>query len=441
LVFFCDLSGKIQKNELFLIFKFCELITEPMNILMVNWTWYPSGGDWTYVDTINRLYEANGHTIIPFSMKDERNEPTVYSKYFVDKIDYKELNKDKSLLNSLKVISKSLYSLEAKRNLKQLLSENKVDIAQLNNINNYLTPSIISVLKEHNIPIVWRILDYKLICPNTTFVSGTDVCEECKVHKYYKCVAKKCKKNSHRASLIAALENYIYTASGYYNKVDMFSFQSNFTKNKFIEYGFDSGKTVIIGNPINYSTPTPIKPDDKFILFFGRLEKLKGIYTLLSAMQEIPEIKLKIIGAGQEDNQCLSFINEHNLTNVEFLGSRWGAELEKVLRQALFVVVPSEWYEPSPYAILQTLSFGKPVIGSRMGGIADLIKDGYNGFLVAPKDPVELANKIRLLWNDENKIDEFGINALKTVAENHSQENYYSKSMDVFEALLRNKKR
>ncbi len=406
---------------------------------MVNWTWYPSGGDWTYVNTVNKLYESNGHTIIPFSMQDKRNFPTDYAKYFVNNINYREMNQDKSIINAVKVVSKSLYSFEAKRKLRALLSEHKVDIAQLNNINNYLTPSIISVLKEYHIPIVWRVLDYKLICPNTTFVSGEEVCEACKVHKYYQCVSKKCKKGSTRASFIAALENYLFTATGFYNKIDMFSFQSEFTRNKFIEYGFNPEKATIIGNPMSLYGQASKDSDEKLILFFGRLEKLKGIFTLLAAMKSLPDIKLKIIGAGQAEDECLKIMKEENLTNVEFLGSKWGSELEAVLEKASFVVVPSEWYEPSPYAVLQSLAFGKPVVGTKMGGIADAVKDNYNGLLVEPNNAGALAEKIRLLWNDPVKVEEFGVNARKYIAEHHSLEKYYEKSMATFESLLRKK--
>ena len=64
-----------------------------MNLLMVNATWYPSGGDWTYIESICKIYEQNGINIIPFAMKHERNFETPYSQYFVENVDYKELNK------------------------------------------------------------------------------------------------------------------------------------------------------------------------------------------------------------------------------------------------------------------------------------------------------------------------------------------------------------
>ena len=55
-----------------------------MNILMAHWAWYPTGGDWTYIDSINKLYESKGHHIIPFSVKNEKNIPTPYDKYFLN---------------------------------------------------------------------------------------------------------------------------------------------------------------------------------------------------------------------------------------------------------------------------------------------------------------------------------------------------------------------
>jgi hypothetical protein len=54
-----------------------------VNILVVNWAWYPTGGDWTYVENAVNIYRQQGHTVIPFSMKDERNLPTDYTAYLM----------------------------------------------------------------------------------------------------------------------------------------------------------------------------------------------------------------------------------------------------------------------------------------------------------------------------------------------------------------------
>ncbi len=406
-----------------------------MNILIVNWSWYPSGGDWTYINTIKKIYEENGHKVIPFSVRNANNESTEYEKYFLDALDYKVLNKNKSLSNSISVIFRSVYSFEAKKKLKKLLRENKVDIAQFISINNYQTPSIIPILKKNKIPIIWRLVDYKLICPNTTFLSGGSICEACKIGKYYNCIIKKCKKNSILASIIAAAESYFYKYYDVYNLVDLFSFQSAFTRDKYVEFGFDYNKTFIMKNPVEYVHLTPDYRNTNFVLYFGRIEKYKGIYTLLNAMNDLPEIELRIIGDGPELFECKKLTDDLSLTNIKFLGSLWSKELEKHLLMCNFVVVPSEWYEPNPYSILQSFAAGKAVIGSRIGGIKDLIIDNENGLFFEAGDVVSLSTKIRSLFFDKAKTLEFGMNARKTIEQNHSKIKYYNDSMKIFEKL------
>jgi glycosyltransferase involved in cell wall biosynthesis len=412
-----------------------------MNILLANWTWYPSGGDWTYLNHLNTLLKEHGHTIIPFSMQNERNVQTPYSKYFIQHIDYKELNKNKNIQNSYTVLTRSIYSREAKRNLERLLAENVVDIAQFNNIHNYLTPSIIPVLRKKGIPIVWRILDYKLICPNTTFVSGERICESCRNKLFMMCTFKKCKKDSLRASMIASLEAYFYSFLGYYKYVDLFLFQSEFSRNKFVEYGFDSKKTAVMKNPIDAANTVPAYNHKDFILFVGRLERIKGIYTLLQAMKNLPEIQLKVIGDGKEYDDCREYIRHHQLNNVELVGAKWGEELDIILGQSAFTIVPSEWYEVSPYSLLQSFACGKPVIGTDIAGIRDLIDDGLNGLLFKMGDSLDLEAKIRSLYSSKESIVTMGKNSRATVDKYHSYDHYYKETMSIFQNLIKVKNR
>src|ERR1700735_5431766 len=112
-----------------------------MNILVVNWSWYPSGGDWTYVENLIKLYKEKGHHIVPFSMKDDRNFPSIYSDYFIENIDYKKVDR-RSLTAGIKVVMNSIYSFEAQKNLERLLTDVKIDFAHINVIHHYITPTI-----------------------------------------------------------------------------------------------------------------------------------------------------------------------------------------------------------------------------------------------------------------------------------------------------------
>ncbi len=403
---------------------------------MANWTWYPSGGDWTYIDSVCKIYEANGHQIIPFSVHNKKNFPTPYEKYFIDSIDYRKFYNKISFKAGIKTAINSIYSYEAKQKLKLLLNENKVDIAQLNNISGYQTPSIIPVLKDAKIPIVWRVLDYRLICPNSTFLSHDKICEACSKSRYYNCILKKCKKNSLLASTLLAIENYVYSLIPVYKHVDQFSFQSEFTRDKFVQFGFDINKTHIIENPFDSSKDQPEYSSKNYILYFGRISKEKGIFTLLNAMKSLPNIELKIVGDGPEYQDYLDFVKQNALQNISFLGPKWGNELNPIIAGCKMVIVPSIWNEPSGYVVLQAFSYGKPVIASKVGGLQDLITDNETGLFFEMGNAAELASKISSLFNDNKRVHEMGLKGRIYVEGQHNPNRYYHESMKVFTSLI-----
>ncbi len=410
-----------------------------MNILIANWTWYPSGGDWTYIDSICKLYESNGHHIIPFSVKNEKNFPTQYDKYFLTGIDYKSFYNRISLKAGIATAIKSIYSIEAKKKLKLLIDDVKVDIAQLNNIANYHTPSIIPVLNKAKIPIVWRILDYRLICPNSTFLSRGNLCEACYRHKYYNCILKKCKKSSGLASTLLAVESYVYSILPFYKQVDKYLFQSEFTRDMFVKFGYDVKKTHIIENPYDCKDIKPEYEGKNFILYFGRLSKEKGVHTLLDTMKSMPDLELKIVGDGPEYNNYVNYTVEKSLSNVHFLGPKWDKDLAPIIKECKFVIVPSEWYEPSPYVVLQSFSYGKPVVASDMGGLNDLIIDYENGLHFKAGDSNSLIHAINLLLQDKNLVYEMGQNARRILEKKYNPNRYYADTIRVFTNLINSK--
>jgi glycosyltransferase involved in cell wall biosynthesis len=413
-----------------------------LNILIATANWYPSGGDWTYIDSICKIYELNGHTIIPFAMKDGRNFKTDFDKYFINNINYNDLNKNKSLNSTLKVLTSSIYSFDALKKIKLLIKEKKIDIAQLNNIHNIHTPAIISELKKNKIPVVWRVLDYKILCPNRTFLSNEKVCEDCFKSKYYNCFLNKCKKNSYSASLITTVESYFNKIMPYYDQVDKYIFQSEFSRDLFIKYGFDINKTEIIENPYNCKGIIPefnIENKQRYILYFGRISKEKGLFTLYNAMLKIPDIKLIIVGNGPDIDDSIAYVSLNNINNIEFVGPKWGEELIPYIKHCEFVVLPSEWYEPNPYVVLQSFSFGKPLIATNIGGLKDMIIHNKNGLLTKPNDASELSLSIETLFYDKEKINKLGKNARSVLESKYSPLKYYEKSIDIFLNLINSK--
>ena len=388
-----------------------------MKILLINKFLYHRGGDCTYTFSLSNLLRSKGHDVYYWGMKHPKNYDFEDEKYFPDHIDFEEVNKNKNIINSFRVISRSIYSFHAKKRIREYLKKIKPDIVHLNNIHSHLTPSIIDEINRFNIPIVWTLHDYELICPNIHFLSNEKVCEKCKEHKYYQCVINRCKKNSLTASIVTAIKSYTHYFLNIEKKVDYFIAPSKFLGNKFIEYEWNENKIRHIRNFLpNFSKLNKSNVDD-YILYFGGLSPWKGILTLIKAVRELKEVKLVIVGSGTEKDNIEKKIKVDKITNVQLLGYKSGNELDKIVSESKFIIVPSEWYENCPYSIMEAMALGKPVIGANIGGIPELIEYGKTGLLFKSGNVNDLKNKIEWLYKRPEKIKEFGENA-KLKAEN-----------------------
>ncbi len=400
-----------------------------MNILVVNWTWYPSGGDWTYVENICKIYQQKGHQVVSFSMKDDRNFPSAYADYFIENIDYKKVDK-RSITAGIKVVSKSIYSSEAQKNLEKLLADVKIDFAHINVIHHYITPTILKILKEKKIPIIWTLHEYTPICPESTFISHGQICEKCFGGKFYNCVTHSCKKGSYLASTVAALENYVHQYLNYYAYVDYYVCPSVFLYEKFKSFNFFKEKLVQLYHGYDYleieAAKSVSNPDrEKYIVFVGRLEKIKGAHTVLKAMKSCPDIQLKIIGTGTQENELKDFKAEHQLNHVEFMGKKSKQETLQIIYNAEFLICASEWYEVLGFTVVEAMALGKPVIGSAIGAIPEMVIENYTGILFEPSNANQLAAAIKLLYSNEDSIVAMGKNALQHIHQLINNEKHF----------------
>jgi glycosyltransferase involved in cell wall biosynthesis len=412
-----------------------------LNILIANWTWYPSGGDWTYIENLCKFYESYGHTVIPFSMENERNFSSPYTEYFIKNINYRELNKNKTLFSGLKAVKNSIYSTEAKSKLRLLLEKYHIDIVHLNNIHHYLTPaSIIPEIKKKKIPIIWTLHDYVILCPNTTFISNEKVCEKCKGGKYYQCIVNKCKKQSLSASFVAALESYANDSSNPYQYVDYFICPSEFIRKKFEAFGFDNRKLRQVYNLFDtesisgqYEVPSN-KSERPYIIYVGNILKVKGIFTLVKAVAGL-ELDLKVIGSGEHFDELKQLVDSNHMKNVELLGKKPKEEVFRFVQHALFVVVPSEWYENLPYSLVEALLLAKPVLGADIGGIPELVIDDVTGQLFQPANTADLRLKIQMMISDKDKLIQMGKDAKEHALSLVNYDTFARNLSPIFESL------
>jgi glycosyltransferase involved in cell wall biosynthesis len=406
-----------------------------MKILLINNYYYNRGGDCTYLFSLKNLLEDKGHQVIVFSMHHPQNFSTDSSKYFVSYINYPDELKNMRVSAVFDVLSRTIYSLEAKTKLDQLIEEERPDIAHLQNIHHHLTPSIFYPLKRNHIPIVWTLHDFTLICPNTSFLDHSRICEKCKKWNYFWPPITKCKKNSFSASTMAAIETALQRIMQVNELVDVFIAPSNFMKSKLIEYGFDEKNILQLNNFTNIKTVKEIKRGGNYFLYAGRIAQEKGIKTLIDAALKADGHSLKIVGEGPLMNEMVSYVRSRNGTGIEFLGHRNHEEVIDLLMNCRFLVLPSECYENYPYSIIEAFACGKPVIATRIGGIPELVKNWDTGLLFEPGDSGNLNLKINFLLNHPEKTEEMGERAKRFVERELSAERHYKILMNTYECL------
>jgi glycosyltransferase involved in cell wall biosynthesis len=367
-------------------------------------------------------------------MEHPKNADSQWSRYFVKNVEY---NKKHNWREQFKIFRNTLYSREAKSKLLQLIDDFKPDIAHLHNFNHQLSPSILSALNMRNIPTVMTLHDFKLVCPSYSMLNHGKVCELCRGKRFYHCATTRCHKDSFSKSFLATLESYLHhQILDSYKNIRCFICPSKFIMNKIQEMGL-RGKFIYLLNfvDINRFETAETSKDNKFV-YWGRLSSEKGIFTLIEAADGLA-VKLEIIGEGPLRKNIEAELGKRKINNVVLSGYLSGENLFSRIKDSLAAIVPSQCYENNPFSILEAFALGKPVIGSRIGGIPELIKDNITGLSFEAGNSKDLKEKILSLLSNPENTSEMGRNAREFAEQELNSEKHYQILMEVYTQALK----
>ena len=408
-----------------------------MKILLIDVYHYHKGGAETVCLNTGKILEEHGHDVIYFALQWDKNLSCKQDRFF-------PLSKEtrKGFFRNVLNLIHYFYYADAARKIEQLILDEKPDIAHIHLLWGQISPSILPVLKKYQIPIVFTMHDFRLVCPAYSFKDGYNrICEACAGEKFYKCVTHKCTKRSYFLSFFMAGEQYFRNYFFYPIKyINGFIYVSNFAKEKLEKY-MPQMKNVPNITLYNFSTEilsNSFYPSKKYFLYFGRLSYEKGVETLMRAFAQLPEYTLKIAGTGPLENDLNEFKQKHKLNNVEFVGYKRGEELVNLVRDAYFVIVPSEWYENNPMSIVESYSTGTPVIGARIGGIPEIIIDEKTGYQFESANINSLMDIIRKA--DGLSVEEYKAfcqEAISFAKMNFIHSNYYSQLLSFYNTFLK----
>ena len=408
-----------------------------MRILQVNTYHYRRGGDAVHALALGEALSHAGHDVRFFGMQHPQNLPSPDSEYWVPYIDFADLNRFKSVGAAAKVLRRALYSRDAARRLGRMIDGWRPDVAHLHSIHGHLSLSVIVELGRRGIPVVWTLHDYKLLCPNTQLMVRGVGCQRCKGNRFFQCTVHRCKKDSVAASLVATLEAEVDEFIDPQKRVDRFIAPSRFLIDKFDEFGRDTTKFVHIPNfaPVD-DVPVVRKPVSGRFAYTGRLDPPKGVRTLIEVIGRTRDATLEIAGEGSLEPGFRALADEVAPGRVAFHGRVDAARLAELRDSSVAVVVPSEWYENSPYAVTEAFSRGCPVVASDAGGLPELVSGDRNGLLFRSGDAEDLAHALERLLRDPGLGPRLSAGALET-ARTLRIADYVTRLLAVYSSVMR----
>ena len=182
------------------------------------------------------------------------------------------------------------------------------------------------------------------------------------------------------------------------------------------------------------------------VLFFGTLAPIKGLDKLIEAwplvISQLPAARLLIAGKDIKDPplfpQLYRRLPEDMRKTVHYLGSLPHAEMMRTIEHAAVVCLPS-LFEALGLVVLESMSFGKAVIFSRLGPGPEIIRDGFDGLLVDPRNPPEMAQAILRLLNHPEERRLMGSRARQTIKSRFYLEAIMQKNLLIYESLCKEK--
>jgi len=303
--------------------------------------------------------------------------------------------------------------------IREILRNEKPDIIHTHNLGG-VSLSAFSAIKSLHIPHIHTLHDYSLHCPRATMIhTNGKICESpniaCIFYEFIK------KNLAQSPDFVTAPSDYIL---------------NDHKKHGFFKKAVFKKVSLGISLPDNIFYRKPV--DTVHILYVGQIVKHKGVTLLINAFRCIKSDHaiLHIVGKGPDFDECQRLSSRD--TRIVFHGFVSAEELDDLYRTAHFLVVPSVWLDNSPMVIYEAFSYGLPVIGSRIGGIPELIVNGKNGLLVEPGNVFELAAAMNELITNPSLIHMLSECAHDS-AEPFSMEKHIVVLRRMYEVLIKGK--
>lgn len=337
-----------------------------MKILVAHNAYQQRGGEDMVAEAEAALLRAHGHEVV----------------------EYRRHNDEIASLSSSALAVQTLWSRRTLREVEALLDDERPDVVHVHNTFPLISPSLYAACARTGVPVVQTLHNFRLLCPQAMFLREGRVCEDCLGHLPWRAAARGCYRDSRLQSSVLAGMLAAHQSLGTWQRgITRYIALNDFCRDKFIAGGLPARRISVKPNFVDFEAPG--EESRNGFLFVGRLSPEKGLTVLSQAVRMMDHVELRIAGSGPQAAVLAG------LHGVELLGALARPRVQEEMRRANAIVVPSIWYETFGLVVIEAYASGTPVIASRLGSLAELVRDGETGLLFEPGDPAALAACLR----------------------------------------------
>lgn len=372
-----------------------------------------------------------------------KNETELLESYGNQVIKYTVFNDEfdnAGLFGKLSATFGMLWSFKNYKEVQQIIRAEIPDIVHIHTFFPLLSPSILYASKRSGVKVVVTLHDTRFVCPCSTSLRGTKICNDCGDGNYFRMCKYGCFKNSKIQSfIVAGIFTYHRFRKSFYKQIDCYICLNENQIGLLSNIGFDKNKIIkkynfVSDMEVDFKTVNIEGLPNRYAVFYGRIGEEKGIKILMQIWNKLSDIPLVIMGSGPLEGEIKQWAEQHD--NIYFLGYMQHDKCLSIVKGGEFVIFPSIWYEGCSMVEIETESLGKGLIATDIGFSTEAIENGVNGYKVKLGDIEGFRKCIKELWGNSNLASEIGKNARLDYERKYKPEDNYEQLMEIYNKML-----
>jgi glycosyltransferase involved in cell wall biosynthesis len=373
-----------------------------------------TSGEEIVIDRLVQLLAARGLVVQRFSRSSEEIERT--------------------RLGKIPTFFSGIHNPFSKKAFELFLRETRPDVVHIHNLYPLISPSILPVCTAQGVPVVMTVHNFRLACPNGLLLSHGEACHRCLGGREYWCVFRNCEDSLFKSAGYALRTAAARMLRRYYDHVDHFLCLSAFQRDLLVNEGLPADRATVLPNPMNLPGVEPGGwRDGDYVAYVGRISPEKDIPTLIEAARRLGDVPFKFAGSYHR----MPEVTQRNPNNCQFLGQLDAEDLAQFYLNARMVVFATRCYEGFPTVLLEAMSHGLPVVCSRIGGLPEIVEEEKTGLLYEPGNVDELADRIRMLWQNPALCRKLGGAGRRKVREEYAAELLLDRLLGIYETVIK----